>query len=175
MKEPTLTPLDSVDEAVLRLLIQQPRAGVREYSRQLGMARATIQNRIDKFVASGAIRDFAPHLDLGQLGYPLSAYVYCTLDQRDLDAVVADIARIPVVTQADSMAGELDLVCRVVARDHDHLESISQMFLQIEGVQRIRTDIVLRHRIPFRSAQLFADSNGLFDSTPTRARTDKKA
>ncbi|WP_426718357.1 Lrp/AsnC family transcriptional regulator [Corynebacterium auriscanis] len=155
MKKTTRNPLDSVDEAVLRLLMQQPKAGVREYSRQLGMARATIQNRIDKFVESGAIRDFAPHLDLAQLGYPLSAYVYCTLDQQDLDAVVAKIARIPFVNQADSMAGELDLVCRVVARDHEHLEAISQMFLTIEGVQRIRTDIVLRHRIPFRSAQLF--------------------
>ena len=147
--------LDPVDEAVMRLLLHQPRAGVREYSRQLGMARATIQNRIDKFVDSGAIRNFAPHLDLARLGYPLSAYVYCTLDQSDLDTVVDNIAQIPVVTQADSMAGELDLVCRVVARDHDHLEAISQMFLRIDGVQRIRTEIVLRHRIPYRSAQLF--------------------
>lgn len=162
--------LDPVDEAVLMLLMQQPRAGVREYSRQLGMARATVQSRIDKFVESGAIRSFAPHLDLAQLGYPLSAYVYCTLDQSNLDAVVTHIARIPFVNQADSMAGELDLVCRVVARDHEHLEAISQMFLGIEGVQRIRTDIVLRHRIPYRSSQLFDGDGVSSPSTPPRRR-----
>ncbi|WP_431904605.1 AsnC family protein [Amycolatopsis thermoflava] len=38
---PVFEPLDL---AVLRLIAEEPRAGVREYARRLGVARATVQS-----------------------------------------------------------------------------------------------------------------------------------
>ncbi|MHA7687130.1 hypothetical protein ACX9MK_05880 [Corynebacterium evansiae] len=42
----------------------------------------------------------------------------------------------------------------MVARDHEHLEHITLKLQEVEGVQRTRTEIILRSRIPARHGQL---------------------
>ena len=112
---------------------------------------------LDKLIAAGVLPDFAPSPDPAALGYPLNADIHVTLRQIDLDRVVAEIGRIPFVLRADSLAGDDDLSCRVAARDHGHLEEITSMILAIDGVERLRTDIVLRRRIPHRILPLLGD------------------
>lgn len=146
--------LDSLDRKILGLLTQEPRAGVREYARRLHVARATVQSRLDKLVDAGVIESYVPQLNVERLGFPLSAYLHLRLQQHDFDATVRQLARIPFITQADSVAGSDDVTCGVVARDHAHLEDISLAVMQIDGVERIRTEIVMRHRIPPRVEQL---------------------
>ena len=99
---PTPKPLDKLDADLLRLVVEEPRAGVREYARRLGVARGTAQSRLDKLVNAGVIPDFAPSLDPAALGYPLNADVHLTLRQADLESVVARIADIPFILRADS-------------------------------------------------------------------------
>lgn len=153
-------PLDKLDVDLLKLLIAEPRAGVREYARRLSIARGTAQSRLDKLLDAGVIADFAPQLDPAAMGYPLNADVHLTLRQADLEAVVARIADIPFILRADSVAGSEDLACRVAARDHGHLERIFADIIAIDGVERMRTEIVLRRRIPHRIAPLLGELRG---------------
>ena len=146
--------LDQLDRDLLRLLTREPRAGVREYSRRLGVARGTAQSRIDRLVAAGVIADWAPTLDPASLGFPLAAFVHVHLAQARLEATCAGLARIPQVLEVVSVAGEFDLVCRVVARDHAHLEDVFAAIIATEGVLRTRTEIVLTRRVGPRVAQL---------------------
>ena len=134
---PTPKPLDKLDADLLRLVVEEPRAGVREYARRLGVARGTAQARLDKLVDAGVIPDFAPSLDPA--------------------AVVARIADIPFILRADSVAGTEDLACRLAARDHAHLEEIFSAIIAIDGVERMRSEIVLRRRIPHRILPLLED------------------
>ena len=150
---PPPKPLDKLDVDLLRLIVAEPRAGVREYARRLGVARGTAQSRMDKLVAAGV----TPALDPAALGYPLNADVHLTLRQADLDTVVARIAEIPFILRADSVAGTEDLACRLAARDHAHLEEIFSAIIAIDGVERMRSEIVLRRRIPHRILPLLED------------------
>ena len=43
--------MDDLDATLLHLLADQPRIGVLEASRRLGVARGTVQARLDKLVA----------------------------------------------------------------------------------------------------------------------------
>ncbi|WP_448850782.1 Lrp/AsnC family transcriptional regulator [Corynebacterium sp. 335C] len=149
--------MDKLDCDLLTLVLTEPRAGVREYARRLGVARGTAQSRLDKLIAAGVLPSFAPAPDPAQLGHPLAADVHIRLHQADLDAVVARLAAVPQILRADSVAGADDLSCRVVARDHAHLEELCGALLAIPGVERLRTDVVLRHRIPDRVLPLVAD------------------
>ena len=152
--------MDKLDIDLLTLLVTEPKAGVREYSRRLGVARGTTQNRLDKLIEAGVIADFAPELDPAALGFTLNANVHLTLRQTDLNRVTARLAEIPFILRADSVAGNDDMSCRIVARDHTHLEDICQAILAIEGVARMRTEIVLRHRIPQRTLPLLREIRG---------------
>ncbi len=146
--------MDKLDVALAALILNEPRAGVREYARRLGIARGTAQNRLDKMHEAGIIANFGPVLDAASMGFPLSADMHVTLVQRSLNEVVGELEKIPFILRADSLAGAEDVSCRVAARDHAHLETITSLILSIPGVERIRTDIVLRRRIPFRMQPL---------------------
>jgi len=146
--------LDLTDFAVLRLALEQPRAGVREYARVLGVARATVQARLDKLHRMGVITGDAPTVSPSGLGYTGRAYVRLNLSQGVLDQVTEQLAQIPEVIEADSIAGDSDILCQVVSRGPESLEDAIQRILAIPGVVRSRTETVLRRRIQRRVVPL---------------------
>ena len=77
--------LDQLDLAVLRLLVAQPRAGVREYARQLGVARGTVQARLDRLQRTGVLTSFRPHIAPAAMGFAGLAYIHLNLAQGMLD------------------------------------------------------------------------------------------
>ena len=146
--------LDSTDLAVLRLVLNQPRAGVREYARLLGIARATVQARLDKLHRLNVITDDAPAVSPAGMGYTGRAYVRLNLSQGVLDQVTQRLAEIPEVIEADSIAGDSDMMCQVVSTGPESLEDVIQRILAVPGVVRTRTESVLRQRIPRRVSPL---------------------
>ena len=141
---------DSLDLSLLRLLVEEPRAGSREYARVLGVARGTVQSRIAKLEQSGAITGYAAQISPAALGYTVEAFVHLHLAQGKLDQVTARLGEIPEVLEAHSTTGEGDVLCRVVARDNNHLEQIVQTLLALGGVVRTRTEIAMRERVSYR-------------------------
>lgn len=139
--------LDDVDVALLRALIDHPKAGVREYARSLNLARATVQARIDRLHSTGVISDWSPHLSAAAMGFPVMALVHVHLRQGTLDTVSRQLQAIPQVLEAYSTTGDADMFCRVAARDHQDLEAVIQGIIAIDGVVRTRSDIALSERI----------------------------
>lgn len=142
--------IDALDLRILVLAIQQPRAGVREFARQLEVARGTVQARLSKLERLGVLTGWGPEVSPAGLGYMAKAYVRLSLAQGVLDDVTERLRRVPEVIEADSIAGESDLMCLVVARDPENLEEVIQRILAVPGVTRSRTETVLRQRVPRR-------------------------
>ncbi|XVQ09386.1 Lrp/AsnC family transcriptional regulator [Spirillospora sp. CA-255316] len=139
---------------LLRLMISAPRVGVREWARRAGIARGTAQARIERLQAGGVITSYRPHLSAAALGYPVTAYVHVYVSQDEVDGTVEQLATIPELLEANSIAGDADLLCRVIARDNLHLETVLQRVIATRGVQRTRSEIVLNRRIEPRVVPL---------------------
>src|SRR5579864_1460043 len=92
-----------------------------QLAREAGVARNTAQARIDRLVDAGVIVGFGPEVDLRRLGYGVSAFVSIEIAQGRGPAVDEYLAAIPEVVEAYMTTGPSDLLCRVVARDNDHL------------------------------------------------------
>ncbi|MFJ9810485.1 Lrp/AsnC family transcriptional regulator [Streptomyces sp. NPDC101158] len=142
--------VDELDTRILRLLIEQPRTSVREYARILGVARGTVQARIDRLERDGVITATGPVLSPAALGHPVLAFVHIEVTQGHLDDVGDALAGVPEIVEAFSITGGGDLLTRVVARDAGHLEDVIQRLIQLPGVVRTRTEIALRERVPHR-------------------------
>ncbi|WP_432060832.1 Lrp/AsnC family transcriptional regulator [Streptomyces sp. S1] len=142
--------VDELDTRILRLLIEQPRTSVREYARILGVARGTVQARIDRLERDGVITATGPVLSPAALGHPVLAFVHVEVTQGHLDEVGDALAAVPEIVEAFSITGGGDLLTRVVARDAGHLEDVIQRLIQLPGVVRTRTEIALRERVPHR-------------------------
>ncbi|MCM2392797.1 Lrp/AsnC family transcriptional regulator [Streptomyces albipurpureus] len=142
--------VDALDTRILRLMIEQPRTSVREYARILGVARGTLQARIDRLERTGVITGNGPLLSPPALGHPVLAFVHIEVTQGHLDEVGDALAAIAEIVEAFSITGGGDLLTRVVARDNGHLEDVVQQLIQLPGVVRTRTEIALRERVPHR-------------------------
>lgn len=144
------TELDLLDLSILKLGLERPRAGVREYARVLGVARGTVQSRLDRMGRLGVVTGYEPTVAPAGLGYPATCYVRLNLAQGVLDEVTERLAGIPEVIQVDSIAGDADLMCQVVSTGPENTEEVLQQILAVPGVLRSRSEPVLRRRVPHR-------------------------
>ncbi len=143
--------LDRLDSRLLRLFADEPRIGVMEASRRLGVARGTVQARLDRLERSGVVRGWGPDLDPGAIGFPVTAFVTLEIRQGGGHDLVADhLALIPEVLEAHTVTGPGDVWCRVVARSNADLQRVLDTVVAHPGIERSATAISLAKQIDHR-------------------------
>ena len=160
--------MDQLDRTLIELFAAEPRVGVLEASRRLGVARGTVQARLDKLVASGVVTGWGPELSPRALGYPVTAFLTLEIRQDTAehdghhgghDAVGAHLAAIPEVLEAHTITGAGDMWARVVARSNTDLQRVIDLVLKDPAIVRSSTVIALATQIPYRVMPL-AHANG---------------
>jgi DNA-binding Lrp family transcriptional regulator len=148
--------IDQLDARLLLMLRAHPRIGLLETSRRLGVARGTVQARLEKLQARGVITGFGPELDPAEMGYPVMAFVSLEIVQGRLDDAVAGLRGVPEVLEVHGVTGERDLLCRVVARSNGHLQDVINGMLHKGAVQRSMSAISMTQQIPYRVEPLIS-------------------
>ena len=146
--------IDELDARLIEALRENPRVGLLEISRQLGVARGTVQARLRRLEERGVVTGHGPEIDPAELGYSIYAFVMLELAQGRLSEAVEALERIPEVIEADAVSGAHDLLCRVVARDTGHLQSLVNDLLASEAINRSTSYIVLSRAVPTRTLPL---------------------
>ena len=143
--------IDELDARLIDLLAAEPRVGVLEASRRLGVARGTVQARLDRLRDRGVITGYGPDVDPSALGFRVTAFV--TLEIRQAgghDPVSARLGLIAEVLEAHTITGEGDMLCRVVARDNADLQRVIDAIVEVPGVVRTSTVIALAAPVGYR-------------------------
>jgi DNA-binding Lrp family transcriptional regulator len=153
--------MDALDRRVIGLFAADPRIGVLEASRRLGVARGTVQARLDKLSDSGVITSWGPDLSPAALGYPVTAFLTLEIRQDERtggghDTVGAHLSSIPEVLEAHTITGAGDLMARVVARSNTDLQRVIDLVLANPAIVRSSTVIALATQVPYRVLPLAA-------------------
>lgn len=135
--------MDALDVDLIRALRQSPRAGVLELSRTLGVARGTVQARLDRLERSGVITGYGPDVDVEAAGFPVQAFVSLEIAQGALDEVAAELAALPAVLEAYATTGSSDVLCRLAASSHQDLQETLLALDRSATVARSTSVVVL--------------------------------
>lgn len=147
--------LDPLDARLIAMLAAEPRIGVLELSRRLAVARGTVQARLDKLIARGAIKGFGPEVAPDAIGFGVTGFVTLEISQgHGHDAVAGHLAEIPEVLEAHTITGGGDIMCRIVARSNADLQRVIDQIVGYEGIRRAHTIIALAELIPYRTVPL---------------------
>lgn len=150
-------PIDELDATIIALFLDEPRLGVLGASRRLGVARATVQSRLDRLGERGVIGTWAPSIDPERLGYPVTAFLTLEIRQDSgHERVSRHLADIPEVIEASTITGSGDLWCRVVARSNADLQRVIDSVVDFDSVERTSTVIALATQVRHRVAPLVA-------------------
>ena len=152
---------DRLDARLVTLLAEHPRIGVLECARRLGVARGTVQARLDRMQHRGIIQGFGPDVDPAALGYEVTAFVTLEIRQGSgHQAVAKHLAAIPEVLELHTVTGQGDLLCRIVARSNADLQRVIDLVVADEDIRRASTLIALSAPIPYRVLPLVRDAAG---------------
>jgi DNA-binding Lrp family transcriptional regulator len=147
--------VDQLDARLIELLSAEPRIGVLESSRRLGVARGTVQARLDRLAERGVIMGYGPDVDPAALGYAVTAFVTLELRQAGgRDQVAERLALIDEILEAHTVTGPGDIVCRVVARTNADLQRVIDAIVAVPGVVRTSTVIALASAVAYRTIPL---------------------
>ena len=149
-------PVDELDAAILALFANEPRVGVLEASRRLGVARGTVQARLDRLASRGVVHGWGPEVNPAALGYHVSAFVTLEITQRGHRLIERALSEIPEVLEAHTITGPGDMIVRVVATSNADLQRVVDEVLAIDGVERSNMVIALANGVPFRTQPLLA-------------------
>lgn len=147
--------IDDLDSRILALFTTEPRIGVLECSRRLGVARGTVQARLDRMAREGVLAGWGPDVDPAAVGFVVTAFVTLEIRQHHPsraahDAVAEHLSAIPEVLEAHTITGPGDVLARIVARSNADLQRVIDRVLASEGVVRASTVIALDTQIPRR-------------------------
>ncbi|WP_024355630.1 Lrp/AsnC family transcriptional regulator [Leucobacter chironomi] len=151
-----MSAIDATDRRILTLLDEDARMPTAMIAMRLGLARGTVQTRLERLRESGMLRRHSARISPAALGRPVGASVQVELDQHQIGEAVEALANIPEVLECFAPAGSTDLLLRVVAKDPDDLYRVSEEIRLCPGINRTSTSLFLREVIPYRVTALLA-------------------
>lgn len=156
----SMSVIDPLDARILLALDDDPDATILALARSLSVARNTVQARLKRLAAAGAIRSFGARVDPAALGYPLVAFVSLSVRQSAGDLAAKGLLGLPEVIEIHATTGDADLLVKVVARDTLDLHRIVTSMLTLPGVERSSTAISLSEQQPTRMRALLEAAAG---------------
>ena len=142
--------IDRLDGRLIVLLAREPRIGVLEASRRLGVARGTVQARLDRLQSNGVIRGFGPDVDPAALGYPVTAFATLEIKQGQGVGRTGPFERRAGGARAAHHDRHGDMLCRLVARSNADLQRVIDLVVGFDGIVRASTAIVMENPVPLR-------------------------
>lgn len=142
---------DGRNLTILSLLRENPRLGISELARQVGMSAPAVRERVQRLEEAGIIRGYRLELDPAALGYPVSAYVRVRPAPGQLPKI-AELARShPEVVECHRVTGEDCFVLRVYLPSIDALDGVLDRFL---AHGQTTTSIIQSTPVPLRGLPL---------------------
>jgi len=132
-----------MERDLLTALFDTTRPNVLELSRRLGVARNTVQARLDRLHADGVVAGYGPAVRVAGLGYGVLAFVTLQIAQGTGEQVVTGLGAIPEVLEVHKITGPNDLLVRLATRSNEDLERVIEQILTLPGITRTSTNLAL--------------------------------
>ena len=140
--------VDDLDRRLLVELQDNGRVSSAELARRFDLSGPGLQKRLRRLEQQGVIRRYATLISREAVGLDLLCFVHVMLAHHrpnSLKRFPDHVKRLPEVLECHYLTGEVDYLLKVVVANHDHLERfLFEKLMKVEGVDRIRTSIVLK-------------------------------
>jgi len=139
--------LDQADRILLDQLQTDATQGIDALAHACGLSVASVQRRLKRLRASGAITREVAQLEPAAVGLPMTFVIMVELERERREQLADFRARVrdePQVQQAYYVTGESDFALVCVARDMADFEALThRLFFENGNVRRFRTSVVM--------------------------------
>ena len=136
---------DRQDILILRSLMGNARASLREIAAKTGMAVGTVQNRLSKLKQRRVLTGFKPVVDYSRLGYGVDAIIALNTRKDKYEAIKKMLDESPNVMSYYETTGEVDVFIRCIFRSPEELHEFLINKLTEDLIKRSVTHIVMQN------------------------------
>jgi Lrp/AsnC family transcriptional regulator for asnA, asnC and gidA len=132
--------IDRLDQAIVRLLIEDGRMGSAEIARRIGdVSERSVRYRIERLIQQGVIQVKAI-VNPKVVGFPVMADIFVEVEPGRVMEVAQKLAEFGCVGYVACSTGERDLSIQVYARDNEELyRFVTEVVGNVPGVRRTST------------------------------------
>jgi DNA-binding Lrp family transcriptional regulator len=138
--------MDDIDRKILVALSENARQSLVILARKLGLARTTVQSRIDRLETSGVIQGYTLRLGQSERA-PLSATVLISYEPQSGPALLSRLKAIPQVHAARTTSGRYDMLIELTAQTTTEMDEILDRICSAKGVKGSESLIHLSNKI----------------------------
>ena len=142
-----MTSEDPTDRQLIALLTANARMPVARMAARLGLARTTVQARLERLERSGVIAGYTLRLSEEARGRMIRATVLVSLTPIAQTAVLATLGRMTEVERVHTTSGRFDLACQIAVATTGALDATLDRIGEIDGVRDMESLIHLSTRI----------------------------
>ena len=136
----------SPDDVLIALLKENARLSTAALARRLGVARSTVQSRLERLEKSGVIQGYTALLGPGARARQVQAHAMIAVEPQQQNAVERKLRAMPAVTALLTVSGSYDLIAMLAAESTEALDAALDELRASPGVKSTTTSIVLSRR-----------------------------
>ncbi|HXQ30778.1 MAG TPA: Lrp/AsnC family transcriptional regulator [Steroidobacteraceae bacterium] len=134
------------DAALLELLMADARLSTAALARRLGVARSTVQGRLERLERNGVIRGYTVRLGPAATARQVQAHAMIAVEPQQQSLVERKLKAMPAVTSLLTVSGPYDLIAMLAAENTEALDAALDELRACLGVKSTTTSIVLSRR-----------------------------
>lgn len=139
--------MNETDQKLLSLLRENARLPVATLAHSLGLARSTVQSRLERLERQGAIAGYTVRLGDAVNASTIRATALLHIEPRTLPAVLARLKAVPEVATVHTTSGRFDLIVGLAAGSTELLDRALDAIGEVPGVRSSESLVHLSTRI----------------------------
>jgi DNA-binding Lrp family transcriptional regulator len=142
----SITPNRDPDAQLIDLLRANARLPIAALARHLGVARSTVQGRLERLERSGLIRGYTVQLAPAVGTRQVQAHAMIAVEPQQQALVERKLRAMPAVTTLLTVSGSYDLIAMLAAESTEALDAALDELRECPGVKATTTSVVLSRR-----------------------------
>lgn len=141
--------IDNLDRQILDIITRNARIPSKDVAIECGVSRAAIHQRIQRLIDLNVITGSGYNVNPKILGFQTCTYIGVKLEKGSMyKDVVPELEKIPEVVECHFTTGPYTMLCKLYARDNEHLmELLNSKIQEIPGVVATETLISLEQSL----------------------------
>lgn len=135
--------MDSTDVKLIALLRENARAPVAKMALQLGVSRATVQNRIDKLIEQRVLLGFTVRTTPEAAKHRVRAIMMVSVEGDHADAALKTLRGYPEVRALHTTNGRWDFVAELGTESLEDFDRVLQRIRAVKGISNSETSLLL--------------------------------
>jgi DNA-binding Lrp family transcriptional regulator len=143
VKKNRVVSYDSIDRDLISLLRTDARASISALAKALKVSRGTVQNRLDRLLATGAIIGFTIRASASIDDGAIRAVMLIEVTGKSTSQIISKLRGLPELQKVHTTNGAWDLVAEIQASSLAEFDIVLREVRLIDGIANSETSILL--------------------------------